>query len=145
MVTNLFIIRIMALADSRFLVESLRDLILDWMMRPSLRRKEVKPSTFQRKHRSMVINHSTILMEVSADSKSQEENLRDQTLVWMMRPSLRRKEVELSMFQKKHRSTVTNLFIIRMVVSADSKSQEENLRDQILVWMMIRSLRRKEV
>ena len=96
---------------------------------------------FQRKLRSMVTNHSTILyQDHGLANKFQEENSRDQTQVLMMMPFLAREDPisleDPSMFLRKLQSMVTNHFIIP---SQDhglaNKSQEENSRDQTQVLM----------
>jgi len=43
--------------------------------------------------KSTEINHSISLMEVSADNRFQEEDSRDRTLDWMMRPFFQRKDI----------------------------------------------------
>merc|ERR1719329_439510 len=73
---------------NKFQAESSRDQILVWMMMPFLAKRNLSslwdPNTFQRKLRSMVINHFIILSQDHGQAnKFQEENSRDQTQVLM--------------------------------------------------------------
>merc|ERR1719443_2381280 len=109
-------------------------------------------STSQMLHLSMVINHFTILCQAAGpESKFQADSLRDQTLASMMKMSLRRKNKKfktfnkLIMFLKSHLFTVISLFTTQYQVDGlVSKSQVDNLKDQILDLMMKLSLVRRD-
>jgi len=100
---------------------------------------------FQKKHQSMEINLSITQWQAAGqDSKSQADNLRDQTLVLMMKVSSARGDLSplkaLSMFQKKHQSMEINLSITQCQVAGPvNKFQVDNLKDQTRVSMMILS------
>jgi hypothetical protein len=76
--------------DNRFLVEDLKDQTLALMTKQFSEEKDLsltkEKNMFQKKHQSMVINHFTIQCQVDGlDSKFQEEDLKGQTLVLMMK------------------------------------------------------------
>jgi len=131
---------------NKFQVENSRDQTQVLMMKPFLARGDPisleDPSMFQRRPQSMVTNHFIILFQDHGlANKFQEENLRDQTQVLMMKPFLARRDhsllKDLSMFQRRLQSMVTSHCTIP---SQDhglvNKSQEENSRDPIPVLTM---------
>lgn len=147
---------------NRFRVDNLRDQIQALTMTLFLIRRKVRHkrmigwehhlSTSQMLHLSMVINHFTILCQAAGpESKFQVDSLRDQTLASMMKMSLRRKNQKfktfnkLIMFLKSHLFTVISLFTTQYQVDGlVSKSQVDNLKDQILDLMMKLSLVRRD-
>jgi len=115
------------------------------MTRPSLPRRNLSSlkdlNMSQRKHLLMVISHSiTQFQHHGPVSKSQEGDLRDQTLVLMMMPSLRRNLLllrDLNTFHKRLRSMVINhSTILSQEDGPANKSQAGDLRDPTPVSMM---------
>jgi len=130
---------------NKFLAEDLRDQTLVLMMKQfSARRKlNLFLNMFQRRLQSMTIREPTTLYQVvGLDSRFQAEDLRDQTLVLMMKQfSARRKlNLLLNMFQRKLRSTVINLFTTQFqAVGPVNRFLVEHSRDQTQVAMMMLS------
>jgi len=124
------------------------------MTRPSLRRKNLSSqkdlNMSQRKHLLMVISHSiTQFQHHGPVSKSQEGDTRDQTLVLMMMPSLRRNLLllrDLNTFQKRLRSMVINhSTTLSQEDGPANKSQAGDLRDPTPVSMMKLSWKRANI
>jgi hypothetical protein len=132
--------------DNRFLVEDLKDQTLALMTKQFSEEEDLSltkvKNMFLKKHQSMEINLYTIpFQEAGQDSRSQVDNLKDQTLVLMTKQFSEEKDLSLTkeknMFQKKHQSMVINHFTIQCQVDGlDSKFQEEDLKGQTLVLMM---------
>jgi len=132
--------------DNRFLVEDLKDQTLALMTKQFSEEEDLsltkEKNMFQKKHQSMEINLYTIpFQEAGQDSRSQVDNLKDQTLVLMTKQFSEEEDLSLTkeknMFQKKHQSMVINHFTIQCQVDGlDSKFQEEDLKGQTLVLMM---------
>jgi len=131
--------------DNKFQAEDSRDQTLVLMMKQFSARRKRNPllNMFQRRLQSMTIREPTTLYQVvGLDSRFQAEDLRDQTLVLMMKQfSARRKlNLLLNMFQRKLRSTVINLFTTQFqAVGPVNRFLVEHSRDQTQVSMMMLS------
>jgi hypothetical protein len=131
---------------NRFQAEDLRDLIPVSTTRMFLAGRNLSLlrdlSMSHKKHLSMVISHfTTQYQDHGPVSKSQEEDLKDQTLVSMMNLSLAKRDLsllkDLNTFHKKLQSTVTNHFTIPSQDPGQvNKSQAEDSKDQTQVSMM---------
>lgn len=126
--------------DSRFQADSLRDLILVSMMKLCWVRKD--RNMFLKLRQFTATNHFTTPFQGDGVvNKSQVEHLKDPILALMTRLFWVKRN--LSMFQKSHLYMEINLYTTQFQqVGLANKFQEDNSRDQTLVWMTKLSSRR---